>query len=435
MEDPLDNKGKVKAFLKKKNITMPPNTAEEKASLIRDMIANPAKVPRVQLSIDERNEMDERHHYIKSYQREKAEFAKMNPTVPESDSDSDTEQKRQQNKKRVVKKRQAEIKNYRRKTDRPEVFIPPDQSEEKQVEKDIFVEKSKADTPTTIKGKQDLKKHGLNPEDGLLVTHPHMSRQEMSKLNGKDLQAEDAKNPLPLQRFFYMEKKDREMHGKKNEEFGDEEEFESGLLTLNFSVHDMSMIVDRLKKGVRSWVPQSPKEFLEKMMKTIEIRPRKVEDAYLRTPLVGERPCISDENCEGMKIKGAKKCILVELLTTDEQMRFAATGELPSVRKLCVMCQRYLACYFYVNMRAECSTLRSNSTLSKHSNIPDKEGEYILEQMIMSSSTDYQGLPPVVLHCRYFYKQEPHQECTYFRQEGYVLPERRAQETSGLVFP
>lgn len=282
---------------------------------------------------------------------------------------------------------------------------------------------------------KDLETRGLDPKDGLLTTHPEMTLRQMEDLTAKKLQEEDTKNPLPLQRTYYLEKKDRK---KSRVEPEDEKEFEAGLHSIDYSVKDMSAVIDMLAQGVRSWIPTTRPEFLAQMIASMDLRTRKEDDAFLRTPVEGERKCISDENCEGTKIQNARPVILMEKLTSKELREKEASGgkKVPASRRLCVMCQRYIVAYFYINCRAECATLRTNVKLSSYFNLVDKVGEYLLEDCVMSSSTEYQGLPaPVVLHTRNKYKQVVQDGVTYYQQIGYPRPEEAVTETvKGSLF-
>jgi hypothetical protein len=172
------------------------------------------------------------------------------------------------------------------------------------------------------------------------------------------------------------------------------------------------------------------------MIASMELCTRATEEAYLRTPVEGERRCVADEQCEGMKIDHAKPCILVEMLTKKEREEFERTGKLPMTRRMCVMCRRYIVGFYYVNIRAECDTMKTNVLLSQYYNLADKCGEYSLDDCIMSSSMDYQGLPgPVPLQVRGKYKQEIQNGVTYFRQVGYKKPEQiMAESARALLF-
>ena len=138
----------------------------------------------------------------------------------------------------------------------------------------------------------------------------------------------------------------------------------------------------------------------------------------MRTSIAGERDCLMDGECEGRKIPGAKPITLTEFLDPEERAEFSRTKTLPSSRKPCVMCRRYKVVEAYINMRAECTSIRSNMIISSYSNIVDKVGEYRSEYCIFSDSTDYQALPcPVVLHVRKWYRQVIINEITYYEQD------------------
>lgn len=434
--DPLSDERKISEWKNRVGTGTVPKDPIERQDLIMNMMMHPNDYPPLRQTDMQRAEERDMARYVQQKKEEKLAAEKAREQAQDSDSDSCTEQLRTLDRKKVSKKQVRDAKNMRRKQERSGIPDVPDQSERKVPDPSMFVRPMDGSISASAVKKMDEDEatYGQNPRDGLLTTHPTLSRSEMSELSGKALQQEDTKNPLPLQRTFYMGRNGRK---KRTIEQEDMDEFESEVHNVNFSRTDLSSVVDMMRKGVRSWVPHTRKEFLEAMIASMEVCSRETEEAYLRTPVEGERRCIADENCEGMKIEHAKPCILVEMLTRKErEEKESANGKLPITRRMCVMCRRYVVGYYHINIRAECDTMRTKAVLSQYCNIADKCGEYILEECIMSSSMDYQGLPgPVAFQVRNKYKQEIQNGVTYFLQAGYKKPEQLVTETArSLLF-
>lgn len=430
--DPLADRGKVSEWKNRVGSGTIPKDPAERQNLIMNMMMHPNDFPPLRQTDMQRAEEQDMARYVHQMKQEKLAAEKAREQTQDSDSDSCTEQMRTQERKKVAKKQVRDAKNMRRKQERSGIPEIPDLSERKVPDPIMFVRPMDGSVSAAAVKRMDddEAQYGQNPRDGLLTTHPTLSRKEMSKLSGKGLQQQDTMNPLPLQRTYYLKRKHRAV------DQDDKEEFESEVHNVQFTPQDLSTVVDMMRQGVRSWIPRTRPEFLEAMISSMEMCTREVEEAFLRTPVEGERRCIADEGCEGMKIEHAKPCILVEKLTRLEREEQAKTGKLPSMRKLCVMCQRYVVGYYYINTKAECDTIRTKAVLSQYYNLADKCGEYLLEDCIMSSSRDYQGLPgPVVFQVRNKYKQEVQNGVTYFLQVGYKKPEQLVTETArSLLF-
>jgi len=200
------------------------------------------------------------------------------------------------------------------------------------------------------------------------------------------------------------------------------------------------MVITFVKNFVpKASVPPDRLELIKRKKYSMPMVTRQMEDSFLRTPFPGssERECGNGENCQGRKIPNCKPVTLVEFILTKDQvgvlMTNFATGETKSgTRKLdsedaelCVMCKRYTLMHDWVNLRAECGHLPGDWLVQTYYNVSDLAGQYILEQMFMSSSKEYQGvILPVVLHIAPWYKQVFKDGAWYFEQRGYVLPEK-----------
>lgn len=339
---------------------------------------------------------DEANQLVEQFKREKEAQKNSISAYSESDSDSGVEETKKRRRKNKQKKKQKEVKNIRRKKPRELVNAPVEDLPSTPIDDDFLTMKNGKDKALSL-GK-------------ILLNHPSICDRDLNRMSAKELQVMDAKiNPLVSQKFYYTEKNDRDF--SLNDAFGVDDEsdidtLESGLHTMQPSVDDLPLMVERLRKGIKSYVPQTKEEFISKLNNVLEMVTRKQEEAQLRTPMAGERRCLRDDNCEGTKIPGAIPCILVERLSAKEKIEYSLTKKLPQTRRLCVMCLRYLVLFLYVSILAEELPIRSNVILSKCGNHTDKAGEYLFDQTIMNGSKNL-GVPvPVVAHCRFYYKQK-----------------------------
>jgi hypothetical protein len=406
---------------------------------------------------EETKRNNEHLHMFDQMKKAKEDASKKKELVhPESESDSEVEESKKSKNKRHRKRVTNEIKNMRRTKEREPIYSIQDQAitiPMEEIEEALHVPEDKIITDSikanTIKKPYVDDDEDSDEDDGLLRVHSSLSYDDMKKLSAKKLQTEDASNPLPLQRLFYEKKKNRPSskrqktsHQTTLDDDQEYNEFEKCLHGIDYSDQDMSMVIDMLKKSVKSWHPSNKTEWMESLIKHLDVVSRETDDSMLRTPRSYERRCLNDGNCEGTKIPGCKPVILVENLSIVEKEKFMRGGynqnDLPSTRRLCLLCARYVVMYYYINIRAECSTIRTKATLTKFGNIVDKKGEYDIRQCIMTGSTDYPGVPlPVVAHCRFHYKQkyDVANNVTYFEQIGYKKPEDHVIESAKeLVF-
>ena len=339
-----------------------------------------------------------------------------NLIVSSEDSDSEEEKNAKKRKKLSIRAKNTNLKTMKRKFKQP--LEIPEPAEDVEIDEDLLI---------STKGPIiDMNKV---PENRLTIYSDTLTEQELSHLSAKELQKEDAKNPLPIQRLFYTEPETREVSSFEK----DKELFQMGLINTDSTRDRMSLTITNLKKGLKSsWIPTSKAEFMDAITKSISIVTRKEEEMMMRTPLEGERNCVRDDKCEGRFIPGAKPVTLVEYLDPIQRRAFSETKTLPNARTCCVLCYRYLALYNYANIKAECTTFPDKTiVITKRGNIAGKKGEYVPEQMIATNSKDYQALPfPIVIHCRKNYRQEVRGDATYYVQD-YLKPE----EVSSELFP
>jgi hypothetical protein len=145
----------------------------------------------------------------------------------------------------------------------------------------------------------------------------------------------------------------------------------------------------------------------DRLRACIEVVTREYETNYLSEPVGSQRQCLMDNECEGLKITNAKDkaFILREFLKPSEQKEYEQTGKFPSERRLCLMCKRMELARAHTNIRADGMGVREDTILPDWRNLVDVEGEYRLQDCIVSSREVYEGiLDPVVLHVRSAYR-------------------------------
>ena len=140
---------------------------------------------------------------------------------------------------------------------------------------------------------------------------------------------------------------------------------------------------------------------------SIQVVTRAYEEQYLCEPVGKQRPCIMGDQCQGMHLPHvtANAFILREFLLPTEEEEYGRTGKLPSEGCLCLMCKRSEIARAFINIRADGMGVKNNVILQDYRNIVDVEGEYCLDDCLLSSQTVFQGLlDPVVLHLRNAYR-------------------------------
>ena len=138
--------------------------------------------------------------------------------------------------------------------------------------------------------------------------------------------------------------------------------------------------------------------------------PRAYEESFLREPIGSERQCINNSECQGLRIVGSTGFVLREFILPN---RPAPAPNDP--RTLCLMCRRFeIARMFFLN-ESRREPICKNVVVSPYYNLVGVDGEYCIEDCIVSEGK-YTGLSlPVVLQVRSAYKQ-----CTVNGVRGYT---------------
>ena len=178
---------------------------------------------------------------------------------------------------------------------------------------------------------------------------------------------------------------------------------------------------------VRALLQQKPVDTLspedikhkEHVRTSIQVVTRAYEEEYLREPVRKERPCIMGEQCQGMHLTHVTENAFVirEFLLPTEEEEYKRTGKLPAEGRLCLMCKRSEIARAFINIRADGMGVKSNVMLQDYRNIVGEEGEYCMDDCILSSPTIFQGiLEPVVLHLRNAYRLRINDGIRYYEQ-------------------
>lgn len=183
---------------------------------------------------------------------------------------------------------------------------------------------------------------------------------------------------------------------------------------------DMSTIFSMVANHSATWFADGDmQENHRARLAALQVVTRKEEDAFLRTRVAatGERDCANGKDCEGTKLIGPPQPVtLVEHWLQSLPSR-------PEKAQLCILCKRAAINYFYVNAMCEGDSMQR--LFHNHANLVEQEGEYALEQCVISGARETHGvLLPCALHCRARYAYSGTRDGVHwFTQAGYVYPQ------------
>lgn len=195
----------------------------------------------------------------------------------------------------------------------------------------------------------------------------------------------------------------------------------------HYTKGDTSTIFQMLKDHSSTWFPDEKlQEKLRERLEDIQVVTREEEDAFLRTKVVAnnERDCANGEDCEATKIFGPPMpLILVE--------HWLQSTPRPDRAQFCIMCKRAAVTWSYVNSVAEGDHM--GRPFHSHANIIQQEGEYTIEQSVISGSRESHGaMLPCALHCRAWYEYTGAKDGVHwFAQSGYQYPQVFRQLAGG----
>ena len=137
---------------------------------------------------------------------------------------------------------------------------------------------------------------------------------------------------------------------------------------------------------------------------SIEGVTRKYEESYLTDASGDQRKCVNQEMCEGLKVC-PDGFILREFLLPSQQVVYNETKRYPLNREPCIMCKRLRIARAVIATRAAGNGLKEDHLIQDYYNFVDLEGEYRLEDCLLSKRNTWEGLcNPVVLHQRNNYR-------------------------------
>lgn len=137
---------------------------------------------------------------------------------------------------------------------------------------------------------------------------------------------------------------------------------------------------------------------------SIEGVTRKYEESYLADAVGDQRKCVNEEACEGLNIC-PDGFILREFLLPSQEIVYKETKRYPLNREPCIMCKRLRIARAVISTRAAGNGLKEDHLIQDYYNFVDLEGEYRLEDCLLSKRNTWEGLcNPVVLHQRNNYR-------------------------------
>lgn len=169
------------------------------------------------------------------------------------------------------------------------------------------------------------------------------------------------------------------------------------------------------------------------MRMAMEPSRRAHEEMMLRTPRANEMACAAADKCLGKKIQcPGGGAILMAYYKENEWAKYqddlranVSNARLPDLSRRCLLCIRYDAIRFVINLRAQNEAFRhvqNPSVVSTLYNLVGVEGEYRMEDCIVANGHVYEGLLlPIVKPSLFNFEQmiDKTSGCVFFRQ---ILP-------------
>lgn len=146
---------------------------------------------------------------------------------------------------------------------------------------------------------------------------------------------------------------------------------------------------------------------VDKMRDSIEGVTRKYEESFMCEPTGDQRACSMEESCEGNFIPQASTngFTLREFLLPSQLKMYEETKRYPLQRAPCILCKRLQIARMVVSARAAGTGMREDCLVQDYYNFVNIDGEYRLEDCLLSKRTVWEGVvAPVALHVRNAYK-------------------------------
>ena len=142
----------------------------------------------------------------------------------------------------------------------------------------------------------------------------------------------------------------------------------------------------------------------------LECVPRAYEESYMREPIGSERHCINEDNCQGLQISNCSGFVLKEFKLPSEE------ASEPANRQMCIFCRRYEVARIFYRYQALGKTIPEGTSIASYYNLVGVDGEYCIQDCIVSQN-GFCGLTmPVVLHTKCAYTQHTENGVQVFRQ-------------------
>lgn len=152
---------------------------------------------------------------------------------------------------------------------------------------------------------------------------------------------------------------------------------------------------------------------------SIEPVTRSYEETFLTEAVGDQRCCINEESCEGLNIC-QEGFVLREFLLPTQQKLYESTKRYPLNREPCLMCRRLRIAKTVIATRAAGNGLKHDYLVQDYYNFVDMEGEYRLEDCLLSKQNTWEGLcNPVVLHQRNNYRFHMDNKVRTYKQWRY----------------
>ena len=142
----------------------------------------------------------------------------------------------------------------------------------------------------------------------------------------------------------------------------------------------------------------------------LECVPRAYEEDYMREPVGSERHCINEESCQGLQISNCSGFVLREFKLPSEEDKHETS------RQMCIFCKRYEVARLFYRYQALGKTVPECTSIASYYNLVGVDGEYCIQDCIVSQN-GFCGLTmPIVLHTKCAYTQHTEQGVQVFRQ-------------------
>ena len=154
--------------------------------------------------------------------------------------------------------------------------------------------------------------------------------------------------------------------------------------------------------------PHLNPHFEQRVRASLTVSRRAHEQCMLREPRPDEPRCAAGDKCKGTEIqcRGGGAILVAfyfehEWTAYQKDVQSGVPARLPDASRLCLLCQRFNAARFIVNLRAENIGMHADQEspviASQFYNIVDVAGEYCSEDCLLPSSYVYEGFcAPIV---------------------------------------